>query len=143
MRWSTYTTRPNTRRIKIGILLSRQTATQTPIVEVVTVKFHTMETDRWGWSLNILVSGTAKQYQEMLGGTMCTYTMSEMRTHLKSMCTSVAPVIYKDMDGIYYEVKVTSANSIKRKVEYFNSALNYHEIWRVTLEQVQEGTYTP
>jgi hypothetical protein len=135
LRWSDYTTRPNSKQLCIGLgLYSRYTPdwSATPIVRAVRVKYHNMVRDTYRWNLPVQVSDS----QTMLDGVLNTYTAAEMREHLDTLVRQVPPVIYEDMDGTQYECKVLDATVQQDKMEYIDGAKRYSALYRLTIEQV-------
>lgn len=142
LRWSDYTTRPNTKALKIGLALNAKSTllyNGTPVVRAVTVKYHNMISDWFRWNMEIAVHDD----QIMLDGTANSYTAAQMDTHLKALSKQVPPVIFTDVDGVSYEVKVLDAVRRLDKSEYVSSALANSYIYNVAIEQVTQGTYTP
>jgi hypothetical protein len=140
LRWDDYDTRPNTRQLKLGILLVTASAEEedTPIIRAVRIKYHPMVSDWFRWSFPILVSDN----QQELGGTLSTYTADQKRTHLDSLITQVAPFILEDMGGTQYEVKVMGCQIQHTNVEWINGAVRFNSIYNMTLEQIRNGVYT-
>lgn len=133
LRWSDYTTRPNSKWLRLGLLMRTDDETDTPIVRAHRLKFHTMTTDRWRWQLPIALH----DQQQMLDGSINSATVAEMRTHLESMIASVPPVIFEDVDGTQIEVKITAATrNIARFDELPHAERRVQYIYTLTLEQV-------
>lgn len=137
LRWSDYTTRPNTRQIKLALVMHTDDYTESPRVDAVRLKFMNMVTDRWRWTLSIPVSDE----QEMLDGDINIYTKEHQRTHLEALARSVPPVIFEDVDGVQYEVKVLGASEQVEKYEYFDEAPNFTSVYSFTIEQATTTTY--
>lgn len=133
LRWSDYTTRPNTKWLRLGMLMRTDDESDTPIVRAHRVKFHTMTTDRWRWQLPIQLH----ENQQMLDGGINRYTVDDARAHLDSMIASVPPVILEDVDGEQIEVKITAAT---RNVLQFERLPDGDRrvmwVYTLTLEQV-------
>lgn len=135
LRWSDYDTRPNSKRLSLGLgLYSKYTPdwSGTPIVRAVRVKYHNMIRDTYRWNLPIQVSDD----QTMLDDTVNTYTAAQQRSHLDSLVRQVPPVILEDIDGTQYECKVLDATVQQDKFEYYDGAKKYSAVYRVTVEQV-------
>lgn len=142
LRWDDYTTRPNTKALKLGLALNAKSTllyNGTPVVRAVTVKYHNMVSDWFRWNMEIAVHDD----QIMLDGAGNTYTAAQMDTHLKALSKQVQPVIFTDVDGSDYEVKVLDAIRRLDKSEYVNGALDNSYIYNVTVEQVTQAEYTP
>lgn len=139
LRWSDYTTRPNTRQIKLGLVLYTDDNTESPRVDVVRLKYMTMVHDRFRWQLPVMVS----DQQQMLDGEINIHTARQMRRHIDSMVNSVPPVIFEDMDGTQYEVKILSAVENVQEYRYEDSQLKIVWVYNISLEQVNAGTYDP
>lgn len=137
LRWSDYDTRPNTRQIKLALVMYTDDYTESPRVDAVRLKFMNMVADRWRWTLSIPVSDE----QEMLDGDINIYTKEQQRTHLESLAQSVPPVIFEDVDGVQYEVKVLGASEQVEKYEYFDEAPNFTSVYSFTIEQATTTTY--
>lgn len=131
-RWSDYTTRPASKWLRLGLLLRTDDEQLTPILRAQRLKFHTMITDRWRWNVAIMVHDP----QQMIDGTINEFDTSDMNTHLNALVRSVPPVIYEDIDGTQYEVKITGATRQPVQYEYFNSRARVQWVWNLTLEQV-------
>jgi hypothetical protein len=142
LRWTDYTTRPNTKQIKLGFALYSKDSviySGTPIVRSIVLKFHNMVTDVWRWSFSVRVSD-GLTYTD---GTSNSYTGAQMVTHLDACTKQVAPVIFQDVDGVQYECKVNEATRIPDKLELINGVQTVTYLYRLTIEQVTNGTYTP
>ena len=141
LRWTDYTTRPNSKQLCIGLgLYAKYTPdwSATPIVRAVRVKYHNMVRDTYRWNLPLQVSDD----QTMLDGALNPYSASDMRTHLDTLVRQVPPVILEDFDGTQYECKVLDATVQTDKFEYVNGAKTYSEVYRVTVEQVARSAQT-
>lgn len=138
LRWSDYDTRPNTRQIKLSMVLVSNDDDSTPLISAIRVKFMSMVSDRWRWNLPVLIS----TQQQMLDGEVRIETAAQLRTHLDSMITSVPPVIFEDVDSVQYEVKVLSASEQIDKYEYNNGDIQIDSVYALQLEQVTTGAYT-
>lgn len=138
VRWSSYTTRPNTKQIKLGIALYSKTANSTPIVRAIRLKYMTMVQDRYRWSLPIAVSDN----QQMVDGKVNPYTAAQMRSHLESLITRVPPLILEDMDANRYEVKVLAASEQPERFEYIDGQKRLQSVYTLQVEQATTGTYS-
>lgn len=141
LRWTDYSTRPNTKQIKLGFALYAKESiiyNGGPIVRAVRLKFHNMVTDVWRWNFSIRVSAG----QTYTDGTPNSYTVAQMVEHLDSVTKQVAPVIYQDLDGIQYETKILEATRIVDKLEIIAGVQTPTYIYRVTAEQVTNAVYS-
>ena len=136
LRWSDYTTRPSSRQIKIGIALYSKTAGATPVIRAIRVKFMTMVMDRYRWSIPIEVSDN-QQFPDQAFNNFNAY---QMRRHLDSMIKSVPPVIFVDVDGLAYEVKVLSASEQVDKWELIDGQPVVMYTYNMTIEQATTTT---
>jgi hypothetical protein len=140
LRWSSSATRPNTRRLKLKLVLISLRYFESPSLSAVRVKYMPMIVDRWRWQIPILVS----EDQELIDGTLqTTYTVAQQVTHLDGLTKQVAPFIFTDTDGTSYEVKVINASRNVTKMEYYNSAKQVNYVYNLVLEQVQRDAYSP
>lgn len=105
VRWADTTTRPSTRWIRIGLLFQTTDPTQTTRLRAWVLKVMPMVRDRWRWDFTINVADN----QQMIGGEMNDRYADEMRDHLESLIESVAPVLFEDVDGRQYWVKIMGA----------------------------------
>lgn len=105
VRWADATTRPSTRWIRIGLLFQTTDPTQTTRLRAWVLKVMPMVRDRWRWDFTINVADN----QQMIGGEMNDRYADEMRDHLESLIESVAPVLFEDVDGRQYWVKIMGA----------------------------------
>lgn len=103
LRWNNYTTRPNGKWIKLGLLLQTNDGDETPRIRAVTVKYLPYPNDRIQDSMTISIT----DFKEMPFGDKSTYTLSETKTHFESLIASVNPIIYQDPFGTQYEVTIT------------------------------------
>jgi hypothetical protein len=140
LRWSDYTTRPNSKQLCIGLgLYAKETVNYqgTPIIRGVRVKYHNMVTDTWRWNLPIQVSD-----DQMTSTTLNTYTAAQMRAHLDALTRQVPPIIYEDPFGEQHECKVLDCTVQMDKMEYVNGATRYSAVYRLTIEQVAYSAST-
>jgi hypothetical protein len=147
LRWGPppYTTRPNTKRFKLGFLLVSDSATETPRIRAFRVKYHLMVSDWFRWNIQVDVSGRSGSLAMTADGTRHTLTNSQIKANLDALVKQVAPFLFMDVDGTYYEVKVTDANFAYSKWEYNESTSNswWEGVYNIVIEQVTQGTYTP
>jgi hypothetical protein len=105
------------RSLRLGLLLKTTDITASPRINAIVCKYQPMVMDRERWVLPIVVADN----QEMRDGTVNVQTMAQQLTHLKSLVNSVAPIVYTDVDGLEYNVKVTGAG---RRVLEFDQVLD-------------------
>jgi hypothetical protein len=135
LRWTDYDTRPNSKRLCLGLgLYARNSAdwAGTPIVRAVRVKYHNMTRDTYRWNLPIQVS----DQQMLMDHTLNPYTATEQRAHLDSLTRSIPPIFYEDVDGTVYEVKVLDDTGQMDKLELIDGVKVYSQVRRLTVEQV-------
>lgn len=137
LRWSDPATRPNTRQIKLGIVMTTDDYTQSPRIDAIRLKYQNMVQDRWRWQLSVSVSDD----QEMLDGELNIYTKERQRTHLEALAKSVSPILFEDVDGTQYEVKVLGATEQVERYEYTEQQPNYTSVFSFTVEQTTTTTY--
>jgi len=137
LRWDDYTTRPNSRQLKLGLLLRTTSASASPVVRAIRVKYHPMVSDWFRWSFPVLCSDN----QQELGGGISTHNARQKRAHLDTLITQVQPFILRDMDGTEYEVKVMGCAIQNDDVEYYNGELRFNSIYNMTVEAIRNGTY--
>lgn len=137
-------TRPNTKRFKLGILLSTSSSTNTPRVRAIRVKYHLMVRDWYRWSLVVDASGRTGGLQESNDGTRNTLTATQIKDNIAALSTQVAPFVFQDVDGKQYEVKITDASFTYNKYEYVEATTTewWEGTWNLMLEQVTTGTYS-
>lgn len=139
MRWSDPSTRPNSKRIKIGVGLYSNGVRQRPTVRAVRVKFMSMVMDRWRWTLPVAVSDR----QQFPDGSINPRNMSDQRAHLDMLIKSVAPFLLYDTDDVGYEVKCLAASDqvVEWEPNPSGQALVKYE-YALTLEQTTTGIYS-
>lgn len=136
-------TRPNTRRFKLGILLTTNNITTTPRIRAIRVKYHLMVKDWFRWNLIVDVSGRTGGFQEWSNDTRNTLTATQIKDNIAALCTQVPPFVYIDADLKQYEVKITDATFQYSKGES-NTATStewLEGVWNLTLEQTTQGQY--
>lgn len=126
--------RPAGTWLRLGILLKAMNRTETPIVRGLSLRYSTMLADRWRWVLPVLVSTS----QEMLDGTLNTYTVAQQVAHLDSLIGSVNPVYLRDIDGTTYRTKVTGVSRSVLRYEYDVPAAtgDVKMVYNLTLEEI-------
>lgn len=146
LRWSNYGTRPSSRWIRLGVKLRVATggyygANRSPRIRAISLKYIPMVNDRFRWRVNILVPPRMMDVDDELY--TATYTQAQMLAHIDACIKSVAPVIFEDVDGVQYEVKVTAHS---RSVERWESVRGGTEkityVYSLTIEQVTSGAFS-
>ncbi len=137
LRWSDYTTRPQSRQLKLGVLLRTTSAAASPVIRAIRVKYHPMVSDWFRWSFPILCSNNQQEF----GATISTHNANQKRQHLDELITQVPPFIFRDMDGIEYEVKVMGCAIQHDDVEWYNGQMVFNSIYNMTVEAIRNGTY--
>jgi len=137
VRWSDYTTRPTAKEIKLGFRLFTKSLYITPHIDVIRLKFMPNVRDRWQWSLPIEVGPE----QELIDGTLNTYTVAQMTAHLDALIKSTPPFLLTDIDGTVYEVVCTGASVDLLRLDYYNAAFTPWWVYTLTIEQVRGATY--
>lgn len=140
VRWtSPYATRPQGKWVRLGVLLCSNDGDETPRVRAVTLRYLPMVTDRVQDTITVVL----KDYIQHPGGDRDPYTLSQQLTHIKSLITSVVPVIYEDPLGIQYEVKVVGYSLTAPIFAFENSARNVKELeYNLVLRQISDGAFT-
>jgi hypothetical protein len=138
IRWSDYDTRPNSRQLKLALVLTTDSYSQTPVVNAVRVKYQPMVMDRWRWSLPLSVTDNA----QMPDNSNSPYTAQQLTQHLDMLLTRVAPFIYEDVDELRYEVKILSGGENLQTWDLLNGLPKLEKIYNVVIEQTTTGTYT-
>jgi hypothetical protein len=134
IRWSNPATRPNTRWIKIGLMFQTDDPNFTPRLRAWVLKMMPMVRDRWRWDLTINIADN----QQMIDGNMNERYAIEMRNHIESLIESVSPILFEDVDGRRYWVKILGANEALDNYEndgYGN--VNWSMKFHLTLEQIE------
>jgi hypothetical protein len=141
LRWSDYETRPESRRLRVGVALYNGFSPSTPVVTAIRVKYHPMITDRWRWQFPVAVHNNA----ESPDGDVSPYNTAVMLAHLDALIKQVPPFIFIDEDSVQYEVKIVSGNRRSVKVEYDapSETLERQWVYDLVLEQVTADAYTP
>jgi hypothetical protein len=140
--WTDLSTRPNTKRLKLGIAIFTTSAAETPRIRAIRVKYHLMVRDWYRWSLAVDVSGRSGSTQQMAED-VNTLTASQIKDNISALATQVAPFPYQDVDENIYLVKVNDANFTYTKYEYIEhtSTMYWEGVYRVVIEQVRPGEY--
>lgn len=132
LRWSSAGTRPNSRQIKIGVLIYTTTANESPIVKAVRVKFHPMLTDLFRWNVAIRVADGI----HFIDNAIEARTAAQLKTALETVITSVPPVTLVDIDGVSYTVKCEQAVFTPTRFWFEGSTKKWEGVYRLTLRQV-------
>lgn len=138
LRWTDYDVRPQSKDLSVAIKLVSTDEDVTPVVRAIVVRYHPVIADRWRWRLPIVVSAG----QQMLDGSVNDYTYTQQTAHLDTMAKRIQPIIYTDIDGVDYEVKVVVASSTVLKYEWINGKPDIQSLYDVTLEQVTDEVYS-
>lgn len=145
LRFSDYSIRPNSRRLKLRICIYylADTLTTELRINAIRVKYRPMIVDRWRWQFSIVIPEGSRQ-QQIDGTAQDIYTQAEQLAHLDGLTKQVPPFIFEDTDGASYEVMVLSTNRQMSEYEYLpGSGLTRKEyIYNFTIEQVQGNPYT-
>ncbi len=137
LRWSDLSTRPNSRQLKIALVMTTDEYGETPVVNAIRVKYQPMVMDRFRWSLPISIS----DYAQMVDNSTSPYTGAQQAAHLDSLITRVPPFIYEDVDGLQYEVKVLAATESLQTFDLVNGLPKLEKVQQLTIEQTTTGTY--
>ena len=138
LRWLQDVYRPTSNKIKLGLLLRTRDVYSTPEVRAVRVKYSPMLLDRWRWQLQLAMH----EDQQMLDGTLNAYSVAQQMTHLDSLVKRIEPVIFRDMLGDLYEVKVLGASKQVMKYEVLADDVAIQWNYVLSLEQIVAGEYT-
>ena len=127
-------TRPQTKRIKLGLLLESQTNTSTPVVEAVVLRYMTMARDKWQWFLPVRLADDL----EMLDGSLEARTFTTQWTDIVNAVTGSAPIRYRDVDREWYKVKVLDAHRRIAKYEkYSTETPSFEMIAQLTILELE------
>lgn len=138
LRWDQDVYRPTSNFMKLGFLLRTvDDQYSTPVVRAIRTKYHPMVSDRWRWQLPI----TVHTNQEMLDGSLNGYTVAQQIAHLDGLVTQVEPVIFEDILGVQYEVKVLGASKQIVQFEALDGQRLMKWLYTLSLEQVTADTY--
>ncbi len=129
-------TRPETRRIRLGVLLATNNYSETPVIEAIRLKYVADVKDRWRWQLPVRVANRV----EMLDGNFEERTAAEVRADLSDAIRSVAPVVYRDVDGAEYDVKITAAQESVSRYEIVGETVQFESMWYLSVLQVSADT---
>jgi len=107
----------------------------------ISLKYTPMVNDRYRWRVDLTVPPRLLDVDaELYTGT---YNQASMIAHIKACISSVVPIIFYDVDGSHYEVKVVAASrSIERVEPKRGGGKDVTYIWSLTLEQIMTGTTT-
>lgn len=134
-RWTLGGVRPSTREIRLGFRFKTTSVTSTPKLEAHRLKYHIMVHDWYGWDLPLAISGVTYTPQQMLDGGVQSYTAFGQIEHLNSLVVGrVPPLLFRDLDGVEYEVKVRTASFSPEKVERVGGALRYDGTYTLQIE---------
>jgi hypothetical protein len=120
LRWTLAAgTRPNSKWLRLGILLRTDNEIYTPIIRAHRLKFNALITDRWRWQIVAIIDGPK---QQLVDGTLNTYTATQQKTHIESLLRGVAPFILQDVDDTQYEVRAVGGARRLQQYEWVNGA---------------------
>lgn len=141
IRWAApYTTRPNGKWIRLGLLLQTNDGDETPRIRAVVVKFLPKSVTKIQDSLFLMIKGSIQGPD----GSRDAYTAAQQWTHIKSLINSVGPVIYMNPDGEYYEVQISDWSQLATTYAWENSASIIKEKRvRLVVRQINDEQYTP
>jgi hypothetical protein len=132
LRWTLASgTRPNSKWLRLGVLLRTDDEIYTPIIRAHRLKFNALVTDRWRWQLLCIIDGPK---QQLVDGSLNTYTVDQQKTHIESLLRGVEPFILQDVDSTQYEVRVTGGTRRIQQYEWINGAAVIKYIYDFTLE---------
>lgn len=131
LQWNDIDTRPTGKWLKLGLLLATNDPTITPRVTAIVLKYLPMVTDKERWNLPLILASD----QEMRDGSMNDYTVAQQMAHVKSLVTTVAPIMLEDIDGTQYRVKVEGAS---RQLMHYQQGL----VERVATQNTSISTST-
>jgi hypothetical protein len=127
--------------LRIALRLKTNSSLSTPVVRAVVTRYHPMIYDRWRWSLPIEVA----DYSETVDGRRIAYTWDQQRDHIESMFINrVQPVIFEDIDGRQYEVKISDVRKspTKFEVQADRSTTRLEYTYWVTMTMINSEVYT-
>ena len=133
--WSNLATRPASKKIRLAFQIRSETG-ETPVLNGLRVKYQINVNDRWRWQIPLDV-GNAGLSQNMLDGSVNTRTNTEMIAHLEQAIRSVAPIEFRDVDGVMYTVRVKSATQSIEKFEVFpgDESEAYNSVWYLSISE--------
>ncbi|HRJ43832.1 MAG TPA: hypothetical protein PL105_18235, partial [Caldilineaceae bacterium] len=129
--WSSGGSRPNSRKIRLGLLLYASASNATPVVDLLRVKFRLMLTDLFRWELTLRVEDNI----QLLDATLDSRTSSQIEDDIEAVLQSVPPVTFIDVDGRSYQVKAESGRMRLRRLVYSGS-VDYQANYQIGLRQV-------
>lgn len=143
-RFSDLTTRPNGLKLKFGILLqpkdSDNTAQFAPYISAHIIKYLAMLRDRWAWNLVLTLTGG----QELAGGSKDARSTADMLEDVEDGAIKEdGPIIFRDINGKQYEVKVNNASMNPDELRWDNKTNMpaYTAIYSVSIEQMTTTEY--
>jgi hypothetical protein len=140
IRWEDRTTRPASKRIRLGFLLRSHHVRITPVVEKIALRFRVNTKDRYGWNLRIL---TTLKEPDIAGAPLDDYTPAQQRAHLEALQRQTAPFVMLDIDGNYREVTMQAASmdAMNYRYDIQGDDVHYDEVFNWTIEEVEPGPY--
>jgi hypothetical protein len=144
MRWSIDDgERPDTTKLRLGLLLRTYDGSSTPRIRAIRAKYHTMTKDWFKWSFQVDVSGGEQGPQEGTNAQLSTMTAAEIKASLDDIARAVGPVVYEDIDGQMYEVKVRDATftytNFRRNQN--TGAKEWEGVYSISVEQATQDVY--
>jgi hypothetical protein len=144
MRWSIDDgERPDTTKLRLGLLLRTYDGSSTPRIRAIRVKYHTMTKDWFKWSFQVDVSGGEQGPQEGTNAQLSTMTAAEIKASLDDIARAVVPIVYEDIDGQQYEVKIRDATftyTTYRRNQNTGVA-EWEGVYSIACEQVTQDVY--
>lgn len=133
----TGTHRVPSRAIRLGFRMINDFVTP-PLVYAIRLKYQAMLNDTWRWTMPILISGNSTTPQQMMEG-VNGYNRVQQRQHLEQLAKKATPIVFRDLNGGTYNVKVAEMGFVPTRVEYVNGQVEADGIVQLTLEE-QGGT---
>jgi hypothetical protein len=128
------------RWMRLGVRLHSNDINETPRLLASVIKYQSMLTDRARWTLPIEIDGS--QYVDGWDYSE-DGVVADTVDRLMQLRNAVEPLIYEDIDGAQYEVKMISYSRSLTKYDYHEDAdqVEYNAIYTLVLEQFQPGEY--
>lgn len=138
IRWTDYSVRPTSIDLSIGLKIVTTEESLSPVVRAIVVRYHPTIADRYRWRLPI----TVQDRQQMLDGSINAYGYDAQVAHLEAMQKREQPIIYQDIDGVQYEVKIIDSDDYVMKFEYYDTGFHMVSEFSLVLEQITDEVYT-
>jgi hypothetical protein len=113
-------------------------ATKTPIVEGIKIKYFVPILDYFRFSLVTTLPRLCLQDGCMVD--LPVYEQALWDEEIKNAVCSTEPVKFRNVDGVWYEVRVESASRRIEKVDYGASGRSWDVSWSLVLVQVNSAT---